>query len=106
MGRSAATYWPESFDTTRRDCPVSLLMAVTDTFGTAAAEGSVMVPTIVASCAKAWEANTPSSSTQRMARKLGLWLLTRTAKLRTNLVESRLMAFLQTSRSCANVYTR
>src|SRR6516225_5574552 len=53
MGKLAATYCPVSFVVYVRVRPVSTCVMVTVTFGIAAPDGSVTVPTMVPSCADA-----------------------------------------------------
>src|SRR5215470_8905326 len=59
---STATYWPESLVGITLETPVSLLVSVTFASATAAPDGSVTVPTMVASCAKAGVASAARKS--------------------------------------------
>src|SRR5579871_1517225 len=53
-----ATYWPSLLVDRVRATPVSVFVRVMEAFGTAAPDGSVIVPTMVASCAQAEAAKT------------------------------------------------
>src|ERR1022692_2071535 len=68
MGRSGATYWPASLLVTLRVMPVSLLVILMATLGMTDPEGSVTVPTTVASWPKA-ESEAPATSTARIRRE-------------------------------------
>src|SRR5437016_281924 len=79
---STAVYWPASFVVRSFERFVSRFVTVTLAFATAAPEGSVTVPTKVASCAKAGTANTARKRTKsdRAAKRLSL----RVRRLSTN----------------------
>src|SRR6266496_783599 len=61
MGRFEIRNWPPSSDFTLRVMPVAVLVAVTDALGTTDPDGSVTVPTMVASCANAHRDNAKNS---------------------------------------------
>src|SRR5215469_2154232 len=62
---STATYWPDSLVEITLETPVSVLVSVTFASATAAPDGSVTVPTMVASCAKAGVASAARKSKAR-----------------------------------------
>src|ERR1700751_2789293 len=64
---STATYWPDSLVEKTLETPVSVFVSVSFASATAAPDGSVTVPTMVGSCAKAGVA---SAARQRKARKV------------------------------------
>src|SRR3954452_2889981 len=77
MCRSGNTYCPDSEVRMVREAAVSTLVAVTFAPGIAEPDGSVMVPTTVASCAKAREDNpknkTPSITAWRVLKDFNAW---------------------------------
>src|SRR5579864_4859830 len=67
---STATYWPASFVVNSLETFVSRFVSVTFAFATAAPEGSVTVPTIVASCARPCAVkSTRSAASNRTKRR-------------------------------------
>src|SRR6266536_3038195 len=74
MRRLGTTYCPTSLLLAWLTSPVSVFVMVMETLGTAAPDGSVTVPTSVASWANAWNvaANTNAQITVSQRR---LWLL-------------------------------
>src|SRR6516162_8265576 len=81
MGRLGAAYCPASLVVNVRVCPVSTCVTVTVTFGIAAPDGSVTVPTMVPSCADAKNV-TPRRSKARTTTCETEHLLKRCPKLR------------------------
>src|SRR5579864_3372251 len=71
MCRLGAAYWPSLLVFTVRASPVSVLVTVMETLGTAAPVGSVTVPTMVASWANAEVANRARKKQERRGRKRG-----------------------------------
>src|SRR5215831_5642063 len=62
---STATYWPDSLVEKTLETPVSVFVGVTFASATAAPDGSVTVPTMVASCAQAGVASAARKNTER-----------------------------------------
>src|SRR5580692_1560074 len=99
MTRSGATYWPVSFVTVLRVWPVSVLITVIAAVVTTDPEGSVTVPTMVASWPNAWNEK-PRRNRQRTARRR-LELLTARATL---LAQSNQGEFISTLRWCIRFF--
>src|SRR3974377_941620 len=68
MGRPGTTNWPESLVVNVRTVPVLSCKRVTSALGTAAPEGSVTVPTTVASWAAAKYGKTRTTNNKRTKR--------------------------------------
>src|SRR5579863_7905517 len=85
MVREGITNWPSPLLGKLRATPVSVFVTVMVTLGTAAPLGSVTVPTMVASCAKADNAH--------MVRKTRV-MIARRAKLRRLVVGPRISAYV------------
>src|SRR5215469_10587516 len=96
MWRSGTTYWPSPLVLMVRCCPVSVLMREMEAFTTAAADGSVTVPTMVASCAAPRDTATPRKM-RRTAKNLRLRLPRVEAVLPAYAGESVFIAILQAS---------
>src|SRR5579864_1198000 len=95
MCRSGATYWPSELLGRVLSTPVSLLVMVTVALGTAAPDGSVTVPTMVASCARPYAANIRVKIARRISRRLNLEREARELLAHTR--EREFIASLQTS---------
>src|ERR1700756_3270249 len=93
MRRSGATYCPSLLVESCRCCPVAALVMVIETFGTAAPVGSVMEPTMVASCAEASAAK--ARKTNRTASLRTLRPFHTETGLPANMGESSCIAILQ-----------
>src|SRR5215475_8462969 len=88
MCSSGITYCPDSLVRIVRDAAVSTLVAVTFAPGIAEPEGSVIVPTTVASCANARE-DSPKNKTPSIAAWRKLKLLNKRATADTHTEERK-----------------
>src|ERR1700730_3618426 len=88
MCNSGSTYCPDSLVRIVREAAVSTIVAVTFAPGIAETDGSVMVPTTVASCAKARE-DRPKNKTPSIAAWRKLKLLTAQATADTHTEERK-----------------